>query len=210
MRSTRQLKNAKSANRLYRGAKISEYQFRRVLRAFAGDVPPTQLAQRMTLSLNGIAGIYQRLRAHYVEIGIFRDFYRDNYPNGAPNNEAINGFEAYEHALLSFHLARISRMRGVKPEPGTVDHHFCESCWRFGFVPFFKDRPAEPVNEMIFSELMTYVRVGGPVGTPAPNLWAIKAHQIAFADKKAAWLERNSNEFNAEGLRAALRSFRSL
>ncbi|MEO0384571.1 MAG: hypothetical protein AAF234_13570 [Pseudomonadota bacterium] len=207
MKLTKQTKKAKSANRLYRGGKISGYQFRRVLRAFAGDVPPTRLSQRMILSLNSISGIYQRLRAHYVKIGVFRDFYADGRENrGATDKEA----EAYELALLDFHLQRVSRMRGVKPSRGEVDHHFCESCWRFRFAPFFEGRTAEAVQEMMFNELLTYIHVGGPVGIPTPNLRAIKEAQLDFLDRRAAWLERSSPEFKPEKLRSSLREIRRL
>ena len=61
---------------------------------------------------------------HFVKIGVFRDFYRDDNPDGAPDMEAVEAFEAYEQALLAFHFDRVSRMRGIKPEPGAVDHHF--------------------------------------------------------------------------------------
>lgn len=206
MTSTRVLENRKPTNRLYRGGKISEYRFRRVLRAFAADTPPSKLAEQMRLSLNSITTIYQRLRIHYVKIGVFRDFYRDDNPDGASDVEAIAAFEAYEQALLAFHLQRVSRMRGIKPEPGLVDHHFCESCWRFGFQPFFENRLAEPVHEMMFNELATYLKAGGPVGTPSPNLKAIKGHQLAFAEKRATWLGRNAVAFSSPDLRAKLRT----
>ena len=210
MTSARVLVSRKPTNRLYRGGKISEHRFRKVLRAFAGDTPPSTLAGQMRLSLNSIAAIYQRLRAHYVKIGVFRDFYRDDYPPGAAVNEPVQEFEAYERALLAFHLRRVSDMRGIKPQPAGIDHHFCESCWRFRFVPFFEGRPDESVHGMMFDELLTYVRVGGPIGTPTPNLQAVREIQLELLDRRVSWLERSSPEFKPEALRASLRDIRRL
>lgn len=208
MTRARVLQSRKPANRLYRGGKISEHRFRKVLRAFAGDTPPSALAGQMRLSINSIVAIYQRLRMHYVKIGVFRDFYRDDNPDGAPDRGTIEEFETYEHTLLAFHLNRVSRMRGIKPEPGAVDHHFCESCWRFRFVPFFEGRPDESVHTMMFDELLTYLRVGGPIGTPTPNLRAVREVQLELLDRRTAWLERSSPMFKSEELRASLREMR--
>lgn len=194
----------KPANRFYRGGKISEYQFRRILAGFAADLPPSQLASRMTLSLNSIAAIYQRLRAHYVRIGVFRNFYEDLED---PTDTAS---ESYELELLEFHRARIGRMRGVKADPVGSDHHFRESCWRFQVEPFFEGRAPETVHAMIFAELFAYLKFGGPIGADTPDMLAIRQCQLQFLDRRVAWLERSSVEFSADDVRQSLKAIRSL
>jgi len=210
LRKTANLTKRSPTNGLYRGGKISEYQFRRVLRAFAADRTASDLAREMTLSLNSIVAIYQRLRAHYVRIGVFRDFYRDDYPNGCTNEDMREAFEAFEFGLLGFHMKRMSRMRGVKLGTVGADHHFPESCWRFRYAPFFEGRPSEPVHEMMFSELLAYIKAGGPVGANVPNLRAVRTCEIEHLNRKADWLGRNSETFKADCFRARLKAVRAL
>lgn len=194
----------KPANRYYRGGKISEYQFSRVLAGFAADLPSSQLARRMTLSLNSVAAIYQRLRAHYVRIGVFRNFYDDL------DDPADAASEAYELELLEFHQARIGRMRGIKTDPVGLEHHFRESCWRFQVVPFFEGRAPETVHAMVLAELLAYLKVGGVVGVDTPDMLAIRQCQLHFLDRRVAWLERNSAAFVSNDLRQSLKAIRSL
>ncbi|SNZ21332.1 hypothetical protein [Cohaesibacter gelatinilyticus] len=194
---------AKPANRFYRYAKISEYMFRRVLWGFACDLSVTEVARNTKLSTNSVSAIYQRLRAHYVRIGVFNSFY--------DNGDAIGVSEtsdAYELALLEFHLKRISQMRGIPHSQNSSDHHFCESCWRFQLIPFFEGRSADAAHNMIFNELLTYLKVGGPVGVKAADLQAVRRCQLEFLNRRSAWLERSSPEFKSEDSRALLRDIR--
>lgn len=163
----------------------------------------TELARSVTLSANSISAIYQKLRAHYVRIGIFRNFYEDEEPD-CPSSEA------YEFALLEFHLARVARMRGIAPGRENATHHFCESCWRFQLVPFFEGRSANAVHKMAYAELLTYLKLGGPVGASSLDMAAIRHRRLRILDRRAAWLERSSQGFKGEEQRASLREIREL
>lgn len=68
--------------RLYFSAKISDYQFRKVLWHFALDRSALETAKQTTLSVNSISAIYGKLRKFFFDCGLFNDPYRGPDPRG--------------------------------------------------------------------------------------------------------------------------------
>jgi hypothetical protein len=66
------------ANRFYHSAKVSEYQFKRVLWSFVLDEPVAEAAKRMALSANSINAIYAKLRTYFTELRVFKDLQKIN------------------------------------------------------------------------------------------------------------------------------------
>ncbi len=210
MRQKSKMTNAtRSPARLYRSAKISRYQFERVLWAFVKDESAAKAASHIALSANSIAGIYAKLRTFFFEHGLFVDVYegRDvSEEAGGPGDEA-------EYRTIEYHLARVAKKRGQIDEPlrGPA-YHFAESCWRLRFEAVKLERASAMVERMMFDHLMEFIRQFGPVGSPVkpPPTKRKEAGRLALEqiDRIALWLERNSVEFRNPVSRAKLRDIR--
>lgn len=195
------------ANRFYHSAKVSEYQFKRVLWAFVTEEPVAEAARRIRLSANSINAIYGKLRVFFTELGVFYDIYKGGNPrDGTEDGEDI---EEFEHKLLTFHLQRIRdkrRMKGV--ELGEVDHHWCESHWRFQYNVMSEGRPSDAVLRMMFSHLMAHIRASGPIGQPPRSREASAILSLCQFQQRVLWLERNAPAFRDATARAELREIR--
>ncbi|MDJ0387336.1 hypothetical protein QMO56_04340 [Roseomonas sp. E05] len=205
--ASRKSKTAQPANRFYRSAKLSEYQFKRVLWSFARDEPAGEAARQMTLSANSIDALYSKLRIFFTELGVFTDIYEGRNPeDGTPLGEDMEG---YELRLIAFHLERVSRKRRMKPTRiDEVDYNWCESRWRFEYHILAEGRPSEGLYRMMFSHLLAHIRVSGPVGGELRNRDRSEALMEEQLDQRLAWLERNAPAFRDEASRSELRRLR--
>jgi len=190
-------------NRYYRRAKISEYQFRKILWLFALDLTPTQAAARMALSLNAVHAVYVRLRRYFTEAGVFRDFYR--MPEGvALTDEA-------ELRFLEFHLARVEPMQGLPPlKHGEDDLHLFESNWRFEYQVFRHAQRQANVERMMYDDLLSVISLCGPINTTPQNRKAALDMLRRRLDERLLWLERNAPLFKAPQHRVELRAIRAI
>jgi hypothetical protein len=193
------------AKRLYHGAKISDYQFKKVLWHFVLDESAVEAAQHISLSANSIGAIYGKLRQFFFDYGLFRDPYNGGDPRGGLSTE---GFEDIEFAILTYHLKRVSEKRGQLHAP----LHLGESSWRFNFVTLFDGREPETVRHMMYAHLLEFIRRFGPVGSPAGPT---NAHRVAGLnlvleqlDGMALWMERYSAKFRDPAEKAKLKKFR--
>ena len=154
---------ARPANRFYRAAKVSEYQFKRVLWSFVVDEPVAQAARRIRLSANSINAIYTKLRVFFTELGVFVDIYKGGDPKfGTDRGKDLEGFD---YRLLTFHLQRDSakrRMKGTAIEE--IDYNWCESNWRFDYQVLVMCRPDALIHRMMYGHLLAFIRACGPVG----------------------------------------------
>lgn len=195
------------ANRFYRSAKVSEYQFKRVLWSFVLDEPVAVAATKIDLSANSISAIFSKLRVFFTQLGVFEDIYKD----GDPNEGTAKGedFEGFEYRLLSFHLQRAKDKRRMKPtrldEP---DYNWCESFWRFHYSVLTEGRHSDAVNRMMFSHLLAQIRLCGPIGQPPHDLEkGARLNRFHFA-QRLLWLERNASAFKDSAARETLRDAR--
>jgi hypothetical protein len=144
------LKTARPGNRFYRSAKVSEYQFKRVLWSFVRDEPAVEAASHIALSANSIDALYTKLRIYFTEIGVFTDIYEGGNPeDGTAKGEDMEG---YELRLIGFHLGRVKRKRRMKRTSlDEVDYNWCESHWRFGYDILTEGRPSDALHRMMGS-----------------------------------------------------------
>lgn len=202
-------KTAKAANRFYRAAKISEYQFKRVLWAFVQDEPVAEAARHIALSANSINAIYTKLRKFFFEYGLFRDLYKGGDPR---QGLSTPGFEDVEHLILLFHLKRVKEKRGkLDSAMDAPDYHFAESNWRFDFHDLKKERGPDAVYRMMYANLLEFIRRFGPVGGPPPTSAQFREGRVLALeqlDRMILWLERNSVKFRSPEERQALRQLR--
>lgn len=195
------------ANRFYHGAKISEYQFKRVLMGFVRDEPVAVAARHIRLSANSINAIYGRIRAYFTKLGVFEDIYRGGDPrDGTDGGENL---EEFELRLISFHLERIRRKRRT-PDTSLdeTDYHWCESHWRFQYHVMTEGRPSEAIHRMMYTHLLAYIRSCGPIGQPSHNR-NLRDLTLQQRNQRIAWLERNAPMFKDERSRLALRDIRT-
>lgn len=206
--------NAKSrrrVKRLYFSAKISDYQFKKVLWHFVLDHSAVEASRHVNLSANSISSIYAKLRKFFFDYGLFRDIYK----GGDPKSGTGRDDEVFEFALLDFHLKRVAKKHGALDSPmGEHDYHFAESFWRFHYRHLVKERPTEIVQRMMLDHLTTFIRTFGPVGTKhkasATDSQAGQRLALSMFDQVLVWLERNAARFQGKKSRAGLREVRTL
>src|SRR5262249_41276546 len=128
--------NRQSANRLYRSAKISEYQFQRVLWSFVLDEPVARAAKHIDLSANSIQAIYRKLRRYFFEAGHFTDIYQ----GGDPRQGSALATGEFERPLIEFHMRRFAAKRGADDAQEGPPYHFAESHWRFHYAAMTEGR----------------------------------------------------------------------
>lgn len=191
-------------NRLYRSAKISEYQFRRVLWSFARDEPAAQAAQHIALSVNSISAIYAKLRVYFYEAGLFVDIYQGD----DPREGSTLAEPEFERRLIAFHIARAAAKRGIDDRPEGQAYHFAESHWRFHYAVMNDGRPSEALHQMMFTHLLGMIRCCGPVGAQPTNRKAGLQLALRQMDQRILWMERNAVQFSASSERKMLKSIR--
>ncbi len=195
---------------MYFAAKISNYQFKRVLWHFVLDDSATEAARHVRLSANSITSIYAKLRTFFFDLGVFRDPYAGRDPR---EGYTVEGYEDIELMRLRFHLGRAAKKRGRLDAPLLgPDHHFAESQWRFDYEMLAEERGRQAVQPVMYNDLMTFIRRFGPVGKPEP--FSAKARRDALMlndkqlDRTILWIERNSAHFRDPKDRAELRDIR--
>lgn len=195
------------ANRFYHSAKISEYQFKRVLWSFVLDEAVADAAKHIDLSANSINALYGKIRRFFTELGVFEDIYRGGDPkSGMPEGEDLEGFE---HQLIGFHLQRVKDKRRMKPTNlDEVDYHWCESFWRFQYNVLKGDRASDAVSRMMFAHLLAQIRLCGPVGLPAQRRKEGLLLNVHHLNQRLLWLERNAPAYRDPDSRVALRDIR--
>lgn len=198
----------RGCNRFYHGAKISEYQFKRVLISFVRDEPVAVAARHIRLSANSINAVYGRIRAYFTALGVFEDIYRGGNPEDGTS--AGEDMEEFEFHLISFHLHRIRRKRRVPDtDLSEVDPHWCESHWRFQYHMMMQGRPSEAIHRMMYTHLLGHIRLCGPIGTPPRNQEVARRLAVQQLDQRIVWFERNAPMFRDEESRMNLRAMRS-
>ncbi|SDD21373.1 hypothetical protein SAMN04487779_1005197 [Belnapia rosea] len=200
-------KTGKASNRFYRSAKVSEYQFKRVLWSFAQDQAAGEAAKQIALSANSIDALYSKLRVFFTEIGLFTDIYKGGDPNDG--TDMGEDGEGYELRLIAFHLERVKRKRRMKEtELEEVDYNWCESRWRFEYSILTEGRPSDTINRMMYSHLLAHIRLSGPVGSKPQVTSEIGKLTRQQVSQRLLWLERNAPAFKDEATRTALREIR--
>ena len=195
---------------LYHSAKITPYQFKRVLWAFVLDQSAAEAAKHIKLSANSIGAIYLKLRQFFYDTALFRDLYKGGDPRqglDVPDHEDV------EQLILLFHMERVSAKRGQLDAPlHGPDHHFAESNWRFDYYMLAAERGAESLHPVMYANLLEFIQRFGPVGSPRPITPAQRAEGRALAleqlDRQILWLERNSVKFKREEDKNDLRELR--
>jgi hypothetical protein len=200
------------ANRFYHSAKVSEYQFKRVLWAFILDQPVAEAAKRIAISANSINAIYAKLRLFFTEIGLFEDIYRGGDPaDGTEYGDDDEDAIRYEHAVLGFYLKRAKAKRRQKPTViGEPDYNWCESIWRFNYSVLTNGRESPAIYRMMYAHLLAHIRLSGPIGLPpkkCKDSARLECHQL---DQRILWLERNAPDFRDEAARAELHEIRDI
>lgn len=197
----------RQGNRFYHSAKISEYQFKRVLWSFVLDEPVAEAAKHIDLSANSIGAIYWKLRKFFTELGIFEDIYRGGDPkDGTPKGEDYEGFE---FRLLSFHLQRVKDKRRMKRTTlDEVDYNWCESFWRFHYSILTDGRVSDAVNRMMYAHLLAQIRLCGPVGAALQKREEGMRLNHHHLNQRLLWLERNAPNFRDQHARQELRAAR--
>jgi hypothetical protein len=200
-------KAKRPANRFYHSAKVSEYQFKRVLWSFVLDRPVAEAAKTIDLSANSIQAIYAKLRVFFTEIGVFRDIYE----GGDPRDGTAKGedYEGFEHMLIPFHIKRVKGKRRTKfTTIDDVDYNWNESFWRFHYWILTEGRPSEAIHRMQYAHLLAQIRLCGPIGLPPRNRERGVELDKHHFNQRLLWLERNSPQFSYEAARAQLRDYR--
>lgn len=203
-------KSRRRAKPLYHSAKISEYQFMRVLWQFTLDRSAAEAARHVRLSANSISASYTKLRRFFFECGLFNDPYRGDDPRkGLPND----GFERVEQLILEFHFERAGAKHGAfNSIIDAPDYHFAESNWRFDYFYLWVERGDEPVQRLMYAHLLEFIRRFGPVGPPSGISLEMRLAGTRLAldqtRRTALWLERNSPAFRDPEKRAELRKLR--
>ena len=206
MERTPKRKSLPRPNRLYFSAKISAYQFKRVLGSFARDEPAARAATHIDLSVNSITAIYAKLRAYFYATGLFVDIYQGS----DPREGAALAQEEFERRLIEFHWKRSHARRGIDDPPGGPALHFAESHWRFHYAIMNDERPSDTLDRMMFAHLLEMIRCCGPVGAPPTNRKAGLELALRQMDQRLLWLERNASRFRDPTGRAELRKTRAI
>jgi hypothetical protein len=199
-------KPRKARRTLYLGAKISDYQFKRVLMAFVMDKSVAVAASHIALSANSIQAIYAKLRDFFCELTIFEDIYQGGDPElGIKEADSVD--DALEDAVLEFHLARMKDKKLQKDVPRhEIDPHFAESCWRYQYHVMEQERPGERIAPMMFAHLLDVIKECGPVGRP-PTKQAFAAAldlKLNQLNQRIRWLSRNAPSLKSEEARQTL------
>lgn len=209
MAQSRKSEKPRAENRFYYAAKISEYQFKKVLMSFVLDEPVAVAAQKIALSANSINAIHAKLRHFFTELGVFQDIYKGGDPEAG--TEQGEDYEGFEFRLLDFHLKRIRTKRRAKAVAmSEIDYHWTESFWRFHYSILSEGRKSDAVERMMYSHLLAHIRLCGPVGAPPHHLKESARLQKAQFHQRLIWLERNAPSFKDAGTRQALRDFREI
>ncbi len=184
---------------LYRGAKISNHRFLRVLDHFVRDSTTSETAKATGLSVNSVHAVYRKLRVFFYDVHLFRDFYQGQDPvtfeSGDPEAEL---------ALLNFHLGRVGQKRGLRSPITEPSYHFAESCWRYDFFRMMRERPSDAVYAMMRSHLLELIRLCGPVGSVPVNREAGALAVMRQIDQRIEWFKRSAPGFRSSEMRAAL------
>lgn len=191
-------------NRLYRSAKISAYQFKRVLWAFVLEDPAAHAASHIDLSANSINAIYGKLRTYFYEAGLFTDIYQ----GGDPREGSTLAEEEFERRLIEFHIRRAGSKRGIDDAPEGPAYHFAESHWRFHYAVMNEGRPSEALHRMMIAHLLEMIRCCGPVGAPPTNTKAGLRLALKQMDQRLLWMERNAPMSHVYSSRYELRTLR--
>lgn len=206
MARTAKMRTKRSRNRLYHSAKISEYQFKRVLWSFALDEPAAQAAQHIDLSVNSISAIYAKLRTYFYESGLFVDIYQgDNPQEGSALAEP-----EFERRLIEFHFRRAAAKHGIDDPPEGPAYHFAESHWRFHYDVMNDGRSPDALRRMMFAHLLEMIRCCGPVGSTPMNRKAGLELTLTHMDQRILWMERNASQFRSPTSRNVIGRLRSL
>jgi hypothetical protein len=199
-------KRSKARSTLYAGAKISNYQFKRVLMAFVMDEPVAVAASHIALSANSIQAIYRKLRTFFVELTVFEDIYLGGDPkNGLGDTDAAT--ERLELDILGFHLARVKDKKLQMDTPrDQIDPHFAESCWRYQYHVMERERPGESITPMMFAHLHEIIKSCGPVGKSVPRALISRAYELKLAhlDQRVLWLSRNAPSLKSPSARTQI------
>lgn len=155
-------KSRRARRPLYFAAKISDYQFRRVLWHFTLDHSARETTRHVALSANSISGIYAKLRQFFFDYGLFSDPYHGGDPReGLP----YEGFADLEYLILAYHFDRVAKKRGnLHSGMEEPDYHFAESNWRFDHLALRTERGTEFANRRMYATLLRFIRRFGPVG----------------------------------------------
>jgi len=196
---------------LYFAAKISDYQFKRLVWHFVLDDSAAETAQHVRLSANSITSVYAKLRAFFYELGAFHDPYAGRDPRDGYTGD---GYADIELMRLEYHLARVSKKRGRLDAPLLgPDHHFAESHWRFDYKPLAQERGHEAVHPMMYNHLMEFVGRFGPVGKRGPVSRKERREALELVDEQLnriiLWMERNSVHFRDPEDREELKRLRA-
>lgn len=198
----------RSANRLYHSAKISEDQFKTVLRSFARDDAVAVAAAHAKLSQNSIHAIYQKLRIYFTELGLFVDIYEGQDPsNGVQWAKHLlpeDNQEEFEAHILAYHQSRIREKRRLKLGLANEDYNFYESYWRFQYLVMTEGRESGNIHEMMYNHLLAHIRQSGPVGKPVRKSLASLQLMNEQLDQRMRWLLRNSPFTSSEASRREL------
>ncbi len=206
MVKTENAKRKRRTRPLYFSAKISDYQFRKVLWHFVLDDTAAQAARHINLSVNSISAIYGKLRKFFFEVGLFTDIYNGGDPK---QGTGFEDEEEFEYRLIGFHLKRDAAKRGLHSPPDGPDYHFAESHWRFHFDILNEGRPNDAIHMMMFGHLLEIIRCCGPVGLPPMRRREGLQIVLQQMDRRILWMERNLQSFANRKTRAALKSIRS-
>lgn len=207
MAKSEKAKPKRRSKPLYFSAKISDYQFRKVLWHFVLDDPVAVAAKHIDLSANSINAIYIKLRVFFTELGVFEDIYKGGDPRDG--TEKGEDFEGFEYRLLSFHLQRVKDKRRQRDTSlDEVDYNWCESYWRFHYSVLTDGRPSNAVQRMMYVHLLAHIRLSGPVGSRPQNLSESVDLNQKHLNQRLLWLERNAPAFRDKGSRIKLRELR--
>lgn len=190
---------------LYKGAKISDYRFRRLLELYVRDVTATDAAAATGLSINSANAIFQKLRRYFYDVGLFIDLYQGEDPMTVEIDDP-----AFEAQVLAFHMARLGVRRGVKESGAAPPYHFAESCWRYDFQRMMIERPSDAVYAMMQKHLLELIRLCGPIGqAPKKRLEGLRA-VMRQADERIDWFSRSAPGYRDADSRAGLADARAI
>ncbi len=200
MRGRNNGRGAEPLNRYYVAAKISEYQFKKLLWNFAHDISPTETSRHMRLSLNSVNAIYMKIRRYFVELGHFPDIQVDQEELEFSDEIAVDSDEAF----IRFHRNRMSRKYGLVKNADIHGLHRCESCWRYVNLELLNDGRDTNIPRMMYRDLIALIRICGPLGSPITNLDKALEYRRQRVEQRLLWLQRNSTRHKSVELRALL------
>lgn len=182
-------KSVRRSRPLYFSAKISEYQFKKVLWHFVLDHSAQEAARHVELSVNSISAIFTKLRKSFFEVGLFTDIYGGRDPR---EGSIYEDGEAFEKWVIEFHFKRAAAKRGITDWLGQPAYHFAESHWRFHYTVMTEGRAADAIYDMMHAHLLEIIRCCGPVGAPPVRRKAGLMLALKHMDQRVLWLARNA------------------